>query len=69
MKILYEDRDIIVIDKRSGLLSVKANYESEPRVSPILYLCSFYSHTLPLLDLSRVPGYRQTLCRDLQMVS
>jgi tRNA pseudouridine32 synthase/23S rRNA pseudouridine746 synthase/23S rRNA pseudouridine1911/1915/1917 synthase len=29
IKILYEDRDIIVIDKRSGLLSVKANYESE----------------------------------------
>lgn len=27
--ILYEDRDIIVIDKRSGLLSVKANYEAE----------------------------------------
>ena len=29
IKILYEDRDIIVIDKRSGLLSVKANYEAE----------------------------------------
>ncbi len=29
IKILYEDRDIIVIDKRSGLLSVKANYEAK----------------------------------------
>ena len=29
IKILYEDRDIIVIDKSSGLLSVKANYEAE----------------------------------------
>jgi 23S rRNA-/tRNA-specific pseudouridylate synthase len=27
--ILYEDRDIIVIDKRAGLLSVKANYEAK----------------------------------------
>ena len=27
IKILYEDRDIIVIDKSAGLLSVKANYE------------------------------------------
>ena len=29
IKILYEDRDIIVIDKSSGLLTVKANYEAE----------------------------------------
>ena len=29
IKVLYEDRDIIVIDKSSGLLSVKANYETE----------------------------------------
>lgn len=29
IQILYEDRDIIVIDKSSGLLSVKAKYESE----------------------------------------
>jgi tRNA pseudouridine32 synthase/23S rRNA pseudouridine746 synthase/23S rRNA pseudouridine1911/1915/1917 synthase len=28
IKILYEDRDIVVIDKSSGLLSVKANYEA-----------------------------------------
>ena len=28
IKIIYEDRDIIVIDKSSGLLSVKANYET-----------------------------------------
>ena len=36
MKILYEDRDIIVIDKRSGLLSVKANYESENTAHQLL---------------------------------
>ncbi|MGB5158638.1 RluA family pseudouridine synthase [Desulfobacterium sp. N47] len=29
LRILYEDRDIIVIDKSSGLLSVEANYEAE----------------------------------------
>jgi tRNA pseudouridine32 synthase/23S rRNA pseudouridine746 synthase/23S rRNA pseudouridine1911/1915/1917 synthase len=29
IKILYEDRDIIVIDKSSGLLSVKADYEAK----------------------------------------
>lgn len=29
IKILYEDRDIIVIDKSPGLLSVKADYEAE----------------------------------------
>ncbi len=28
IKILYEDRDIMVIDKSSGLLSVKTNYET-----------------------------------------
>ena len=28
LKILYEDRDIIVVNKSSGLLSVKANYEA-----------------------------------------
>ncbi len=27
LTILYEDQDIIVIDKSSGLLTVKANYE------------------------------------------
>jgi tRNA pseudouridine32 synthase/23S rRNA pseudouridine746 synthase/23S rRNA pseudouridine1911/1915/1917 synthase len=36
MKILYEDRDIIVIDKRAGLLSVKANYESENTAHQLL---------------------------------
>ena len=29
IKVLYEDRDIIVVDKSSGLLSVKTNYENE----------------------------------------
>ncbi|MCP4649262.1 MAG: RNA pseudouridine synthase [PVC group bacterium] len=29
IKILYEDRDMLVIDKSVGLLSVKANYEKE----------------------------------------
>ncbi len=36
IKILYEDRDIIVIDKRSGLLSVKANYEAEKTAHHLL---------------------------------
>jgi tRNA pseudouridine32 synthase/23S rRNA pseudouridine746 synthase/23S rRNA pseudouridine1911/1915/1917 synthase len=36
IKILYEDRDIIVIDKRSGLLSVRANYESEKTAHQLL---------------------------------
>jgi len=36
IKILYEDRDIIVIDKRSGLLSVKANYEAEKTAHQLL---------------------------------
>jgi RluA family pseudouridine synthase len=36
IKILYDDRDIIVIDKRSGLLSVKANYEAEKKVHHLL---------------------------------
>ncbi len=34
--ILYEDRDIIVIEKRSGLLSVKANYEAEKTAHHLL---------------------------------
>jgi RluA family pseudouridine synthase len=29
IKVLYEDRDIIVIDKSSGLLSVKTDYETQ----------------------------------------
>jgi len=29
LKILYDDRDIIIIDKSAGLLSVKSNYEKE----------------------------------------
>jgi tRNA pseudouridine32 synthase/23S rRNA pseudouridine746 synthase/23S rRNA pseudouridine1911/1915/1917 synthase len=36
IKILYEDRDIIVIDKRAGLLSVKANYESQHTAHQLL---------------------------------
>ena len=36
IKILYEDRDIIVIEKRSGLLSVKANYEAEKTAHHLL---------------------------------
>lgn len=36
IKILYEDRDIIVIEKRSGLLSVKANYEAEQTAHHLL---------------------------------
>ena len=36
IQILYEDRDIIVIDKRSGLLSVKANYEAEKTAHRLL---------------------------------
>ena len=36
IKILYEDRDIIVIDKSSGLLSVKAKYESEKTAHQLL---------------------------------
>lgn len=36
IKILYEDRDIIVIDKSSGLLSVKANYETEKTAHHLL---------------------------------
>ena len=36
IQILYEDRDIIVIDKRSGLLSVKANYEAEKTAHQLL---------------------------------
>ncbi|MBR9985746.1 MAG: RluA family pseudouridine synthase [Desulfosarcina sp.] len=36
IKILYEDRDIIVIDKRSGLLSVKAHYEAEKTAHHLL---------------------------------
>jgi 23S rRNA pseudouridine1911/1915/1917 synthase len=34
--ILYEDRYIIVIDKRAGLLSVKANYEAERTAHQLL---------------------------------
>lgn len=36
IKILYEDRDIIVIDKSSGLLSVKANYEAKKTAHHLL---------------------------------
>lgn len=36
IKILYEDRDIIVIDKSAGLLSVKARYESEQTAHQLL---------------------------------
>ncbi|RKY37538.1 MAG: RNA pseudouridine synthase [Candidatus Omnitrophota bacterium] len=36
IKILYEDRDIIVIDKGAGLLSVKANYDSEKTAHRLL---------------------------------
>ena len=36
IKIIYEDRDIIVIDKSSGLLSVKANYEAEKTAHHLL---------------------------------
>lgn len=36
IKILYEDRDIIVIDKSSGLLSVKTNYEAEKTAHQLL---------------------------------
>jgi len=36
IQILYEDRDFIVIDKRSGLLSVKANYEAEKTAHQLL---------------------------------
>ncbi len=36
IRILYEDRDIIVIDKSSGLLSVKANYEAEKTAHHLL---------------------------------
>lgn len=34
--VLYEDRDIIVIDKSEGLLSVKANYETEKTAHHLL---------------------------------
>ena len=36
ISILYEDRDIIVIDKSSGLLSVKARYEKEKTAHQLL---------------------------------
>ncbi len=36
IKILYEDLDIIVIDKSSGLLSVKAKYETEKTAHQLL---------------------------------
>ena len=36
MTILYEDRDIIVIDKSAGLLTTKANYEKERTAQQIL---------------------------------
>ena len=36
IKILYEDRAIIVIDKSAGLLSVKANYETEKTAHQLL---------------------------------
>jgi RluA family pseudouridine synthase len=36
LTILYEDQDIIVIDKSSGLLTVKANYEKQRTAHQIL---------------------------------
>lgn len=36
LTILYEDQDIIVIDKSAGLLSVEANYESEQTAHNLL---------------------------------
>jgi len=36
MKILYEDRDIILIDKSSGLLSVRTDYEAEKTAHRLL---------------------------------
>lgn len=36
LTILYEDRDIIVIDKSAGLLTTKANYEKERTAQQIL---------------------------------
>ncbi len=47
IKILYEDRDIIVIDKSSGLLSVKANYEREKTAYHLLtnYIRKGYAKT------------------------
>lgn len=36
IKVLYEDRDIIVVDKSSGLLSVKARYETEKTAHQLL---------------------------------
>jgi tRNA pseudouridine32 synthase/23S rRNA pseudouridine746 synthase/23S rRNA pseudouridine1911/1915/1917 synthase len=36
LTILYEDQDVIVIDKSSGLLTVKANYEKEKTAHHIL---------------------------------
>ncbi|BBO69519.1 hypothetical protein DSCA_34490 [Desulfosarcina alkanivorans] len=36
IKVLYEDRDIIVIDKSSGLLSVKAHYEAKKTAHHLL---------------------------------
>ncbi len=36
IKVLYEDRDIIIIDKSSGLLSVKARYEKEKTAHQLL---------------------------------
>jgi RluA family pseudouridine synthase len=36
LTILYEDQDIIVIDKSSGLLTVKANYEKQKTAHQIL---------------------------------
>lgn len=36
MSVLYEDRDIIVIDKSAGLLTTKANYERERTAQQIL---------------------------------
>ena len=36
ISIMYEDRDIIVIDKSSGLLSVKAKYEKEKAAHQLL---------------------------------
>ncbi len=36
LKVLYEDRGIIVIDKSSGLLSVKARYEKEQTAHQLL---------------------------------
>ena len=47
INVIYEDRDIIVIDKSSGLLSVKANYETKKTAYHLLtnYIRKGYAKT------------------------